>query len=437
MNPSRQPNDPDDAARPADVPETDAEAEAPSGAGTAADPSEETTDDAPRRFDSIVRFMRWMVLLVVVFTGLLLFRSQVLDGYQVPTHSMEPTLHGHPRDGDKVLVFKKSFWLRDPERWDIAVFRREGARHASQVFVKRITGLPGETFELVDGDVYVDGHIARKPDDVERELLIPVWESRGNERGFADAWEAAGETGPGWNKIDGSFVIPPGDGGVFEYARPITDSFVDDDGVWKPGPNAVGDLVLVLAVTPTSEEGTVVVSVGRGSRAFDIALPVSEGRPTISSLGTDAVLDTVEPLQPGRRYRLRVTHVDHRLRVALDGRDLYTFAYEPTPALDEPDSGGSASFGIVGGGGRIHSVRLLRDIYYTADGEVAVDGPILIPNGPADRDQRYFVLGDNSAKSRDSRFWGGDVYQATVSREDLIGSPVAVFWPPSRARRLR
>lgn len=435
MSSPRQPTQPDDAERPADATEADAAADRPNAESDASAGAPESSET--RRFESIVRFTRWLVLLAVVFTGVMLFRSEVFDGYQVPSHSMEPTLHGHPLDGDKVLVFKKTFWLRDPERWDIAVFRRDGARHASQVFVKRIAGLPGETFELVDGDVYVDGHIARKPDDVERELLIPVWDSRGNEKSFAAAWDASGVGGPGWNKVDGSFVIPPGDGGVFEYARPITDSFVDDDGDWKPGPNAVGDLVLVLAVTPTSDEGTVVASLRRGGRAFDIALPVGEGRPMISSLGTDAVLDSVEPLQPGRRYRLRVTHVDHRLRVTLDGQDLYTFAYEPTPALDEPESGGSASFGIVGGGGRIHRVRLLRDIYYTSDGEVAVDGPILIPNGPTDREQRYFVLGDNSARSRDSRFWGGDVYQATVSRKNLIGSPVAVFWPPARARRLR
>ena len=43
----------------------------------------------------------------------------------------------------------------------------------------------------------------------------------------------------------------------------------------------------------------------------------------------------------------------------------------------------------------------------------------------------YFVLGDNSSSSHDSRFWG------FVPKRSLIGRAMSIFWPPTRLRVLR
>jgi signal peptidase I len=43
---------------------------------------------------------------------------------------------------------------------------------------------------------------------------------------------------------------------------------------------------------------------------------------------------------------------------------------------------------------------------------------------------RYFVLGDNRPGSCDSRRWG------SVPRRNIIGKAIAIYWPPSRVRRL-
>jgi len=45
--------------------------------------------------------------------------------------------------------------------------------------------------------------------------------------------------------------------------------------------------------------------------------------------------------------------------------------------------------------------------------------------------EAYFVLGDNSAASHDSRFWG------FVPRRLVIGKAICIFWPPSRIRAIR
>ncbi len=39
----------------------------------------------------------------------------------------------------------------------------------------------------------------------------------------------------------------------------------------------------------------------------------------------------------------------------------------------------------------------------------------------------YFVAGDNSVMSNDSRYWGA------VPRENIIGRAIRIWWPPGRA----
>jgi signal peptidase I len=66
---------------------------------------------------------------------------------------MENTLD----DGDNLIVEKLTYRFKDPERFDIIVFpfRYEEKTY----YIKRIIGLPGETVQIVDGDIYINGEI--------------------------------------------------------------------------------------------------------------------------------------------------------------------------------------------------------------------------------------------------------------------------------------
>ena len=77
-----------------------------------------------------------------------------------------------PNHGDQLLVFKQSYLYRTPRRWEVIVFRNPA--EPLEAFVKRVIGLPGESIQLVDGDVVIDGELCRKSWTDQRELRIPV-----------------------------------------------------------------------------------------------------------------------------------------------------------------------------------------------------------------------------------------------------------------------
>src|SRR5262249_59038926 len=94
--------------------------------------------------------------------------------------------------GDHVLVNKNVFDWRRPRRWEMAVFR--SPLDPTRTFVKRVVGLPGETVQVVDGDVYRFGKLARKSPAEFKAMRIPVcdYDFRPSAGGWAYRWEARG-----------------------------------------------------------------------------------------------------------------------------------------------------------------------------------------------------------------------------------------------------
>jgi len=74
--------------------------------------------------------------------------------------------------GERVLINPEAFAFRQPRRWEIVALRRPS--QPGQIAVKRVVGLPGESVEIRQGDVYVDGKILRKDLAQQRALAIPV-----------------------------------------------------------------------------------------------------------------------------------------------------------------------------------------------------------------------------------------------------------------------
>ena len=78
-------------------------------------------------------------------------------------NSMAPFLN----EGDCVLVNRVSYLIGKPKRFDVVVFRY---RNSERTYIKRIVGLPGETIQIVNGVVMVNGENLEEP--TERDLIL-------------------------------------------------------------------------------------------------------------------------------------------------------------------------------------------------------------------------------------------------------------------------
>ncbi len=103
----------------------------------------------------IRELLGWMKAAAVGIVLALLLNRYVIVNAAVPTGSMENTI----LPGDRLLGLRFTYLFSEPQRGDIVVFRYpiDAARGIKKDFVKRIIGLPGETVEIRDAHIYIDG----------------------------------------------------------------------------------------------------------------------------------------------------------------------------------------------------------------------------------------------------------------------------------------
>lgn len=99
--------------------------------------------------------LSWVEIFAVAIVLALLLNNFVIVNATVPSGSMENTI----QIGNRLLGFRFSYWFSDPQRGDIVVFKYpvDKALGKNTNYIKRIIGLPGETVEIRNGKIYIDG----------------------------------------------------------------------------------------------------------------------------------------------------------------------------------------------------------------------------------------------------------------------------------------
>jgi signal peptidase I len=105
--------------------------------------------------------LEWGVLIGAALIVALVARAFVFQAYYIPSDSMVPRLE----TGDRVIVSKVAYDLRDPHRGDLVVFTKPPNWNITGVntLVKRVVGLPGETIEGKNGVIYINGKPKPEP----------------------------------------------------------------------------------------------------------------------------------------------------------------------------------------------------------------------------------------------------------------------------------
>lgn len=95
----------------------------------------------------------WVMVVVCAFVLAFVITHYVIIKAEVPTGSMIPTI----QIDDRLIGNRLAYLFSSPKRGDIVIFPYPD--NEQEIYIKRVIGLPGETIEIVDGVLYIDGAV--------------------------------------------------------------------------------------------------------------------------------------------------------------------------------------------------------------------------------------------------------------------------------------
>ena len=110
-----------------------------------ADMEEEKKHDTKREILSYI----WTI--IIACAAAVLVSRYVLINAEIPSESMESLL----KEDDRIFGCRLSYLFHGPERYDVVMFKYPVDEET--IYIKRVIGLPGETDEIKDSKIYIDG----------------------------------------------------------------------------------------------------------------------------------------------------------------------------------------------------------------------------------------------------------------------------------------
>ncbi|MEK7710419.1 MAG: S26 family signal peptidase [Planctomycetota bacterium] len=228
----------------------------------------------------------------------------------------------------------------------------------------------------------------------------------------------------------------------------------------------VSDQRVRFVLTPKDSQGIVRVGLSKWGRAFraslgmDGSVSLTESKEGTTDPERMMSSATLQPFAVGQSVEIQFENVDYRLALTVEGKEVLSSSSDPSsPAYYAPEVGKlrrekrvpsaiPPRIEVEGGAFELTHLAVDRDEYYFHDmrmnplqrlpwaprmGWGSPISPIMLREG------EYFMLGDNTAASKDSRLWDevgphlrdrGEAFQlGTVPRDQLIGKAFFVYWP--------
>lgn len=460
------------------------------------------------RIIEITNTLEW---LVTAFMLAFVFRAFIMEAFRIPTGSMADTLKGAhfrlrcnqcaykydyglgnfglPRDtmpygplqprpsrcpscghyqttggvmpianGDRILVLKCIYQFFEPKRWDVVVFKNP--LDPTINYIKRLIALPEETVEIIDGDIYINGQISRKPPKVQNELWMPVYDNdyqpaRPKEPSFNNhPWQQ-----PFRNIGSSNWMLDENNPTIFRLDSPpdridslIYDAAIgnelratyayDDIRAYEYMPFC-SDLTVRFYLAPDKPQGRIGIALSKYRTRYKAWVDFAGQMLIEAETGTKTVELTsklIEPPVPNVPAPVKFANVDHQLIFEFGSEKLtYDLGREPNDA-GERITDIQPQIKIFGSGRlTLSHIAVFRDIHYTGRKSLNRSNRARATEGnpfTLGKDE-FFVLGDNSPNSEDCRWWNKKgignnrtfYRRGIVPRDYLVGKALFVYWP--------
>jgi signal peptidase I len=334
--------------------------------------------------------------------------------------------------GDRVLIDRSAFQFRRPRRWEVVAFDR--SEEGEGLVVKRVVGLPGEKIQIVNGRIFIDGKLLRKDLRQQRTMRILVHD---DDYSSAESRWRPQDFGSNWTRNEGHSVhteSPNDEIGWLVYNHVNGASkFVTDESYYNRGRmqsrdeeiHPTPDVAMSFRLQDLHGHGMIWLQATDGRDEFMVQ--IDPRKKTFKVLKNRQPLPNGEGDLPGplRGETFEVSLIDRQFLLAIGSKTIFTAAIDTVPiekGSEPPLSALPLAIGVQGLGVAIDRLRVYRAIYYGEPPGMGSNPPPAYTIGP----DEYFVLGDNSPISEDSRTW---TENRMVRHNSLLGKPFVVIYP--------
>jgi signal peptidase I len=334
---------------------------------------------------------------LIAFVLAMTIRCFCIDGYKIPSSSMEPTLIGNQKSGDRIIANKFNIFFDKIKRFDVILFKYP--LDQTKNFVKRVVGMPNEEIQVAGGEIFSKPKdspkftLAKKPMYIQESIWIPFWSWKPDPEYLKDTWYMPA---PDLYEFkNGKLYLHPersSDGKI----DLMLNERVKDHYNSRGGSNVTPDIKFSFNCCFADNEGIIKATVHTYIGKFTLSLSPKEQM----SLEIDdkKIASIPKKAQVQKKYLIDIMNFDGGFYIFLDGKKICEYGYELSKEsiMANMITSPQITLTVQKSETALSDIKIMRDIYYS------FDNPDTIINIPPDK---YFVIGDNVNNSRDSRAW--------------------------------